>query len=359
MQKFLIKFLLKKYAPEVVFVWGNYGRTPARIMIGSVLAPDYNVISTHAEHFEAAFWKHCKGVWGLLLPIKKAKKLVAVLECEPQEEAYHTLKKLLAVRAIVVTPSSDIPGFTDLFSGEESGVARFRKEIARIHQGPALILNYDDEAVRSLGEKSRLRQTTYGLSAYADMYAGEIKPHAEFDEKNDRPAYETGRLEAGTYAKLHMAGSVVPFHVPHAWGKQHIFAALAALGTANLFGMNAVEAIEGMKHYQAPEGSGNIETGIKETIIVDAHLEATPFFARELLETVERVREKSEEAFRIVVVLSDIPGFGEGDEETQLHKTLGEYIGKVAQEVYLVGERVVFTEETLVQEIGASHVHRY
>ncbi len=352
MQKFLIGILLKKFQPQLVFVWGNYGRMSTRMMIASVLQRDYDVISGNAHNFEHTFWNHCGGWRGVLLPKKHVKKIIAVLECEPQEDAYHVLKKELPVRAIVVTPSTDIPGFADLFSGEESSVARFRKEITRIHQGTVLVLNYDDEAVRSLGEKSRLSQATYGVSSYAKWYAGEIKSHVEFDDKSDR-------LEAGMYAKVHTGGNMVPFHIPHAFGRQHIYAALAALIIADCFDMNIIEAIEGMQRYGAPEGNGNIRVGMKGTVIVDASSGATPFFVRELLDVAERIKQAPEKEFRVVVVLGDIIGFGEGDEEAQLHKTLGEYTGRIAQEVYLVGERVVFTEEIVAQELAAEYVHRF
>src|SRR3989338_6094306 len=279
MKKWIIKILLKFFKPRLVIIFGVYAKDETREMTAAVLAKRHRVVSASAHGLEEALWRAVGGMGGIMLGLFTRRRTfpeVCVVSSHPREEDYLAIREILDVYAAVVTPVGDIPSFSDLFAGEEREASAYLKEFKTFFPGTFLILSYDDETVRNLDEKTNIRRYTYGISEYSDIYAQEIRHHLDKDSQS-----------GGVHAKVYMDGSVIPFRVPNALGKRHLYAALAAIGVASRFEMNIVEAIEGMSKYQAPAGSGRIFPGIKNSALIDASLHATPFLIREMVEIVE------------------------------------------------------------------------
>lgn len=352
MKAFLLSFLLKINKPQIIVVFGHYGREEARMMIVAVLGRHMSVCQAPADRILEVLWQEAGGFLGVcakVLGLSKAFFSVVVISGEPHEIGYQFCKKAAGIAGVAITPLTDIPSFSDMFSASPRDAAPYLRELKTLPVSCWLLLNYDDEAVRSLDERTNLRHTTYGVSSYADIYAAELGYHIE--ERD-----EEYMMFCELYGKIHTDGSMVPFRVSLAFGKRHIYAALAAVGCAARFNMNIVEAIEGMCGYAAPLGSGRIIRGVKRSVITDASTGATPFLVRELVEIGEAL-EKNRQKGRTFVALGDLAGFGQGEGVRDLHTALGEYIGRIAEELYVVGERVQFTAEAVGALIGEDHIH--
>jgi UDP-N-acetylmuramyl pentapeptide synthase len=165
----------------------------------------------------------------------------------------------------------------------------------------------------------------------------------------------------GMHGKIHTEGSIVPFRISGAFGKRHIYAALASVAVAAHFssgppsssGINIVEAIEAMKEYAPPAGSGRFMRGIKHTGLLDVSMQATPFLVRETIEIIEALHEGWETG-RTLVALGDIHVEGESMED--IYISLGEFIGRVADTAYLVGSNARYTADGLSALLGEEHV---
>lgn len=374
----LLSLLLKKYQPKLVVVFGRQARDEARVMTATVLRNKYIVAEAIVEDIENATWKEFGGgflnaIGALIISRKKVFPEVIVVSCEPNDAHYQDLKSMLGVYAVVMTPIGDIPSFTDDFAGEGSN-KMYLEELKTLPAWTFLVLNYDDETARSLDEKTNIKRYTYGMSENADIRAQEMRYHLYGENDEER-----SEIIGGMHAKVRIDGSTIPFRVPGAFGRRHIYAALAAVGIASRFemnpvrsnaehgssfgssasnGMNIVEAIEAMQNYDAPMGTGALQHGIKGSALLDASMHATPFFVRELME-IATLLKSSRDDLRVVVVLSDLVHFGKGEERIKIHEAAGEHVGKVASEAYLVGEQVRFAEQVLGDIIGTDNVRRF
>ena len=88
-----------------------------------------------------------------------------------------------------------------------------------------LVLNFDDEAIRDLKNKSRAHPLTFGFGTRADIRATDI----------------------GTNFKINYQGNIVPVWLEKLFGKEQIYAALAAVAVGDVFGLNLVEISEALK----------------------------------------------------------------------------------------------------------------
>lgn len=338
-KRFFIHFLLRRDKTRLVAVFGEAARDETCRMIAAVLSGGFRVADFETAEAYQKIAEFYGGDFGLFLKFLgfKGKLDILVLSGNPTEAAYKELKKNLGIYLAVVTPLSDIPWNTDLFASELEKGASILKEVRTFPNSLFLVLNYDDETVREIDEKTNIRRYTYGLSKYADIAVEESDARLG--------VYKAG--EPGIYGKVLMEGSVVPFSIPNVLGKRHIYAALAAVGVAERFEMNIVEALGRMKLYMPERGSGVITPATKGAILIDASTGSSPYFIREIIDFISHVLEMPDRSMRgrVHIALGEIVGTG-GD-VIALHEALGEAIGVVADFVYLVGERTKFTQESV------------
>ncbi len=96
------------------------------------------------------------------------------------------------------------------------------QEITNLPTKGYLILNYDDESIRKLKEKTSLEVLTYGFQEEVDFRASDLK------------------INGGLNFKINYKGNVVPVWLE---GKDNdeVYAALAATNTGVIFDLNLVE----------------------------------------------------------------------------------------------------------------------
>jgi len=196
-----LKFIFKK--PKVVAVAGN-GRQTAKKAIFQVLSSRFKI-----------------GREILLLEA----------DLENTEEIKFYLKNS-SLPVLVVSHLGDIPPDKIFFVGK-----RNEKIWALAKEMPSkgyLVLNFDDETVREIKDKTNvLNELTFGFQERADFKASDI------------------RLNGGTNFKVNHKGYVVPVWLNKLFGKEQIYAALAAASCGNIFGLNLVEVSQALKNYRS------------------------------------------------------------------------------------------------------------
>ncbi len=335
MQKIIQKILagyaraiLKKYQPKIIGITGSIGKTSTREAIYAVMQSRFSVRRSQGNYnnelgvpltiigAESAG----RSVFGWLkIFFKSASMLrktvdypeILVLEMgadHPGDIAY--LTKLAPCNVGVATKVG--PAHLEYF-GNVNGVLKEKRKIVE-HLSPDgfAVLNYDDELVRSMAEKTKARIITYGLDDGADVRGVEI-------------AYSGKGLNIeGINFKISYQGKSVPMFLPRVFGEHQLYSALAAAGTGIAFGINLVEVGEGLKNYQPPKGRMNIIPGIKDSVLIDDTYNSSPQASQAATRAIGKL--ETSVVTRKVAILGDMLELGETAE--QEHYELGKAVAE-------------------------------
>ncbi|MCD6528134.1 hypothetical protein J7K44_00615, partial [bacterium] len=160
---------------------------------------------------------------------------------------------------LVVTHVGEIPPEEDFFAGELEDIKEIGKTVESLPNIGYLILNFDDETVRELKNKTSVRAFTFGLQERADFRASNIN------------------INYGVNFKINYKGNVVPCWLEKLFGKEQIYTALAATAVGVVFGLNLVEISQALKNYKSLPGKMRLIEGIKGSQILDDSESATSF----------------------------------------------------------------------------------
>ena len=86
-----------------------------------------------------------------------------------------------------------------------------------------LILNFDENSIRKVKEKTSAKVLTFGFQEGADFPASDVK-------QNDR-----------TNFKINYQGNIVPIWLGEAFGQKEIYSVLVAVAVGTIFDLNLVE----------------------------------------------------------------------------------------------------------------------
>lgn len=329
---FITTFLLKKYKPKLVVVFGLHGTGEATNAVRAVLSTHTNVFSASTESFQAEFKREMGGVASSIkaLFIKSAFPHIIIISSYPNNSEYKKLRKILGIDTAVVMPVGDIPSFADLFSGSNKLAKEILKEIRIARR---TILCGDDESLIAISTELTRKSITFGFDKINGIKIEGVSSEIIIKRK----AYGRTRI------KVDHDGNFVPFFIPSCFGKRNIYAAVAALGVSLSYDINFINAAQDLEKYESPTNAFHLLSGIKSTALISAIENITPYSAREAIELMGQFKE-SGNISRSVLVLSDIILDKEGETEG-LHRYLGELAAHNADVLILVGERVIFTEE--------------
>ncbi len=219
---------------------------------------------------------------------------------------------------LVVTHIEDIPFDRDYFAGEREKLKNTIDLAKSLPSVCYLVLNYDDETVREINDITNLHTFTFGFSERADFFASDLK------------------FNHGVNFKVNHKGSVIPFWLKEAFGKEQIYAVLAATAVGTIFGKNLVEISQEMRNYKTLPGKMRLLEGIKGSKILDDAESATIFSMIEAIEILGKIPGFK----RKIAVLGDVIGVGKYTIEA--HETIGEKVAKNCDFLFTVGPRAKF-----------------
>ncbi|HBA52506.1 TPA: hypothetical protein DCY68_01755, partial [Candidatus Azambacteria bacterium] len=298
--RILAAAVLKKYRPYVIAVTGSVGKTSTKEAIFAVSKSfepktrrsfaNYNteigvpltILSEKEKIRGFRSWLKVilKGLTLLALRLDYPKILILEMAADrPGDIKY--LTEFVKPNVGVVTAIGEIPVHVEFFSGPKAVAREKAVLIESVAPSGRSILNYDDEVVLEMKEKSRARVLTFGFSPEADVKATnyEMRSPASGDQ-------------AGISFKLEYGGSFVPARLYDVFGKQAVYAVLAAASCGLVLGMNLVEISEALKNYQSPPGRMRIIKGIKNAWIIDDTYNASPLSTTAALEALRAIEGK-------------------------------------------------------------------
>ncbi|MEK7481006.1 MAG: UDP-N-acetylmuramoyl-tripeptide--D-alanyl-D-alanine ligase [Patescibacteria group bacterium] len=280
------KAVLWRFKPTVIGVTGSVGKTSTKEAIRVVLEARYKLQTSPKSYNseiglpltilgQATAWDELLG-WlkvisrGLMRVISRAPypgRLLAEFGVDRPGDMDRAL--MIAKPAIsVITPVGEVPVHVEFFAGPKE-LAQEKEKLARaVPEDGYVILNYDDETVRKMGDRLGAHVMTYGFSERADVRAAEEQLLIRKEDGASAPE--------GTAFLLDYKDQQMPVRLIGAFGKPHIYAALAgaAVGIAN--GMQLEEIAEALSRYTPPPGRMRLIEGIKNTLILDDTYNASP-----------------------------------------------------------------------------------
>ena len=342
------KLILRKYKPKIVGVTGTVGKTSAKEAIASVLSADFYVRksekSYNSELGVPLTIIGAKSAWNnffqwFLILFKGFKLIIAPydypqwLVLEMGVDRPKDMKKLVSYanpQISVVTALAHVPVHIEYFKNAED-LAREKMKIARsLKENDHAILNADDEMILAEKEKIKSKILTFGFSEKADLIASDYYIVYRNEEGRDIPE--------GITFKVTYKGNIIPVRIFNAFGKQFVYAVLAALGTGIVLGMNLIEMTESLGRYQSPPGRLRLIEGIKNTYILDDSYNASPVAELAALEVLKDLPAK-----RKIAVLGDMLELGKFTIDE--HKKIGREVSKIADYLFTIGPRSKFIAE--------------
>lgn len=353
--KFVSKLILKKYNPKVVAISGSVGKTSTKEMVFSVLSSkfktrrnekNYNTEIGVALSIIGIQNSPDKNIFGWMKVFLKAlfllcfynKKYPEILVLElgadkPGDIQY--FMEFIKPFVSIVTAIGEIPVHVEFFSGPLAIAREKSKIISSLPKNGMAILNYDDETVLEMREKTKADILTFGFQEGADVRATDYE--LLIGEKNEQPVPE------GVIFRLNYKKGFIPIHLNSVFGKQQVYAALAAAACGVTFGINQVEISQALLNYNPPPGRMRLLEGIKKSWIIDDSYNASPTAVLAALKTVGEIPSK-----RKIAVLGDMGELGKYSEEA--HRSIGENAAKIVDVIITVGDKARFVAIDAAEE---------
>lgn len=342
--KRLSQMTIWRYRPGIVGVTGSVGKTSTKFAIAAVLGADrtlrysksnfnnelglpLTILGTWEKIEGVFFWPKVifSSLWHIIFKINYPEILILEYGVDrPGDMKY--LLSIARPNVSVLTAVGDIPVHVEFFSGPEEVAREKAKLIESLPSAGYAILNYDDETVMDMKERTRAHLMTFGF----EKGAGVRVTGFENREEGGRPI--------GVAFKIEYGGSFVPVRLDGVYGRAQGYVASAAAAVGLIFGLNLVKISEGLRHYEIPPHRMNIIPGIKYTYILDDCYNASPLSMYAALDTLRTMPAK-----RRVAVLGDMLEIGKYTMEA--HEKIGAIASKVVDILFAVGPRAKFIAE--------------
>lgn len=290
---------------RVVGITGSVGKSTTKEMVAEVLSHKYRTLKTSGN------FNNEIGLPLTLLSLARGHQR-AVLEMGfyvPGE-----IKFLCEIAQPTVGVVTNIGTVHAERAGSQAAIAAGKGELVESlpPQGWA-ILNYDDELVRAMAERTPAQVLFYGLTPEADLWADEIE----------------GLGLEGIRFRLHYREEVFPLKVPML-GRHSVHTALRAAAVGLVEGLAWAEIIAGLRfgHMQLRLVAVRAESG---ALLLDDTYNASPE------STLAALNLLAELEGRKVAVLGDMLELGQY--ERQGHHMVGLRAAEVADELIAIGAR--------------------
>ncbi|HUX35422.1 MAG TPA: UDP-N-acetylmuramoyl-tripeptide--D-alanyl-D-alanine ligase [Candidatus Paceibacterota bacterium] len=351
--KKLAQFMVLRYRPGIVGVTGSAGKTSTKLAIAAVLGPsrrtrfsrgnlnselglplaiigdftddEINLVShgtpPGTKRFRKAFFWIKVIMTGVFNLIRRKKDYPEILVLEYGADKPGDLRKLIEIarpNIAIITAIGDIPVHVEFFSGPEDVAREKAKLIEQLPSAGFAVLNYDDDAVLELKDRTRAHVITFGFQKGAELRL------VNFENR-----IENGKA-AGVSFKMEYGGSSIPVKIDDVFGKVQAYAAGAAAAVGLIFGINMVKIAEALKAYRPAPGRMTLFPGVKGTMVIDSSYNASPLAMHAALDTLRDLPGK-----RKVAVLGDMRELGEYMMEA--HERVGRIASQFVNVLVTVG----------------------
>ncbi|MBU0612244.1 hypothetical protein KKA39_00720 [Patescibacteria group bacterium] len=346
--KKLISYILKKesqivlwkYKPKVVAITGSVGKTSTKDAVYAVVSSvSYVRKSEKSYNSEIGLpltvlgcpngWNNpyiwikniLKGLWLIIWPHKYPKWLILEVGVGKPGDMRQTASWLKS-DVVIITAIGETPVHIEFFNSRNHLIKEKSGLIKTLKKDGILILNADDEAVMEMKITTKNRVITYGFKEDADIRGSE-----------DTIFYSNEGVPRGIIFRVDQGGSSLPVIISGVFGRNHMYASLAALAVSFGLKFNMINAVNSVKKYEVPPGRMCLLEGINNSIIIDDTYNSSPFACESALKTLGSIQNKG----RKIAVLGDMLELGKHTEEA--HKNIGKIAKENSEILVVVGLR--------------------
>jgi len=332
------KLILRKYRPKIVAITGSVGKTSTKDATAKVLEARFRTRKSQ-KSYNSEFGVPLTIIgartgWGSPLKWLEAIRLglgaiftkqnyPEILVLEVGADRPGDIKKIrewLKPDVAVITALAETPVHVEFFESPEEVFEEKAELVKNLPPEASVILNFDDEEVAKMRDKTSARILTFGFVEGADVKGA---AYGIFFQDNAPAGIE---FEAES---LHVK-------IPNALGEHQALAALAAIAVGKVFDIKSEDAARALSLYSSPPGRLKLIKGIKETLILDDTYNSSPKAAQAALETLAEIPAK-----RKIAVLGDMLELGK--HTITAHREIGEMAaGKKIDLLITVGVRAKF-----------------
>lgn len=323
------QLVLRKYKPKIIAITGSLGKTSTKDAVYAVLSKiAYVRKSEKSFNSEIGlpltilgcpngwsdpfvwFTNILKGLWLFVWPHQYPEWLILEVGVGKPDDMKKTASWLFT-DAVIITAIGETPPHIEFFSSHKHLVEEKSQLIKTLKSDGLLVLNADDKIVLEMKTKSKCRSITYGFEEGADILGSDDKIF--FNDKNE---------PAGVIFRVDEKGNSLPVIIEGVFGRNHIYASLAALALSSGLKFNMLDAANSLKNYDVPPGRMRLLNGVKNSLILDDTYNSSPFACESALKTLGTMKWEG----RKIAILGDMLELGRHTVEA--HKN----IGKIAQE---------------------------
>jgi UDP-N-acetylmuramoyl-tripeptide--D-alanyl-D-alanine ligase len=326
------QLVLSKYKPKIIAITGSVGKTSTKDAVYAVLSK-ISYVRKSEKSFNSEIglpltilgcpngWNNpltwlaniWKGFWLFFSPFgphKYPKWLVLEVGVGKPNDMKKTAS-WLQTDAVIITAIGETPPHIEFFDSHEHLVEEKSQLIKTLKQDGLLVLNADNKTTLEMKIKSKHLSITYGFTEGANLLGS-----------GDSIFYnELGEPE-GMIFRVDEGGNSLPVVIEGVFGRNHVYASLAALALSSGLKFNMLTAISSLKNYDVPPGRMRLLRGINDCLIIDDTYNSSPLACESALKTLREIKHQG----RKIAILGDMLELGKHTEEA--HKN----IGKIARE---------------------------
>lgn len=351
------RLVLFKYKPKIVAITGSVGKTSTKDAVYAVFSK-----ITYVRKSEKSFnseiglpltilgipngWSNpftwlsnvLKGLWLIIWPHKYPKWLVLEVGISKPSNM-ENVASWLKTDVVIITAIGETPAHIEFFNSRKHLIEEKSLLIKTLKPDGLLVLNADDESVLEMKEKTKNRTITYGFKEGADVLGS--GDSIFYNESN--VSDQIGKPE-GIIFRVDENGKSLPIIIEGVFGRNHVYASLAALALSSGLKFNMLDSANALKNYDVPSGRMRLLQGTDETFIIDDTYNSSPFACESALKTLREIKYGD----RKIAVLGDMLELGK--HTMQAHKNIGKIVKENADILIVVGPRAKGIKEGALEE---------
>jgi UDP-N-acetylmuramoyl-tripeptide--D-alanyl-D-alanine ligase len=346
------RLVLWKYKPKVIAITGSVGKTSTKDAVYAVLSK-VSYVRKSEKSFNSEIglpltilgapngWNNpfiwlaniWRGFWLFIYPHKYPKWLVLEVGISKPGNMREVVS-WLKTDAVIITAIGETPAHIEFFASRKHLVEEKSLLIKTLKKDGLLVLNADDETVLNMKNSPKNITITYGFKEDVDIMGS-----------GDSIFYNDKNVPEGIIFRVDTEGKSLPVVIDGVFGRNHIYASLAALAISSGLKFNMLEAVEALKNYDVPPGRMRLLKGINETLIIDDTYNSSPFACESALKTLREVKITGLPAVagRKIAILGDMLELGKYTSEA--HKNIGKIAKENADILIVVGQRAKAIKE--------------
>jgi len=344
------QLVLSRYKPKIIAITGSVGKTSTKDAIYAVLS-QISYVRKSEKSFNSEIglpltvlgcpngWNNpfiwlqniFQGLWLFIWPHKYPQWLVLEVGVSKPNDM-RDVASWLKTDAVIITAIGETPAHIEFFNSRKHLVEEKSQLIKTLKKDGLLVLNADDEAVLDMKINSKNRAITYGF-----------KEDADISGSGDTIFYSDRGEPEGIIFRVDEGGNSLPVVIEGVFGRNHVYASLAALALSSGLKFNMLAAVNSLKNYDVPPGRMRLLNGINDSLIIDDTYNSSPFACESALKTLGEIKFPG----RKIAILGDMLELGRYTLEA--HKSIGKIAKENADVLIVVGPRAKAIKESALE----------